>query len=92
MVPQRFTRIEACISPESLALVKRAAEIQGRSLSDFVAAAAEDAAHWTIEESSLIRLSAVDQRRFVELLLHPPKLAPAMKRAEQAHAKLIEQR
>jgi uncharacterized protein (DUF1778 family) len=89
---RRTARIEARIAPEALAVVKRAAEIQGRSLSDFVVAAAQEVAHRTIEETSIIRLSVEDQRRFVELLLRPPELAPAMKRAQQAHAELIESR
>jgi uncharacterized protein (DUF1778 family) len=92
MSQHRTARIEARIAPETLAVVKRAAEIQGRSLSDFVVAAAQEAAHRIIEETSLIRLSAEDQRRFVELLLHPPELAPAMSRARKAHAELIESR
>ena len=71
------------IAPDALAVVKRAAEIQGRSLSDFVVAAAQEAAHRTIEETHLIRLSAEDQRRFVELLLNPPKLSPALSRARK---------
>ncbi len=35
----RTARIEARITPEALAVIKRAAEIQGRSISDFVVAA-----------------------------------------------------
>ena len=92
MSQQRTARIEARIAPEALAVVKRAAEIQGRSLSDFVVAAAQEAAHRTIEETSLMRLSVKDQRRFVELLLDPPELTAAMKRAKRAHAELIESR
>src|ERR1700736_21375 len=76
MLHRRPARIGARIAPEALSVVKRAAEIQGRSLSDFVVAAAQEAAHRTIEETTLIRLSAKDQRRFVELLLDPPALAP----------------
>lgn len=85
----RTARIEARIAPDTLAVVKRAAEIEGRSVSDFVVAAARDAAHRTIEESHLIRLSVEDQRRFVELLLDPPAPAPALERAKNAHARLI---
>jgi uncharacterized protein (DUF1778 family) len=87
--PNRTARIEARIAPDALAVVKRAAEIQGRSISDFVVAAAEEAAHRAIEQTSIIRLSVEDQRRFVELLLNPPPLTPAMKRARKAHARLI---
>ena len=85
----RTARIEARIAPEELAVVKRAAEIQGRSVSDFVVAAAREAAQRTIEETHLIRLAVEDQERFAELLLEPPKPSPAMKRAQKAHARLI---
>jgi uncharacterized protein (DUF1778 family) len=85
----RTARIEARIAPDALAVVKRAAEIQGRSVSDFVVAAAQEAAQRTIEETHLIRLSIEDQRRFVELLLDPPAPAPALERAKRAHARLI---
>jgi uncharacterized protein (DUF1778 family) len=79
--PTRTSRIEARISPDALAIVKRAAEIQGRSVSDFVVAAAQEAAHRTIEETQIIRLSVEDQRAFAEAILDPPPLAPAMERA-----------
>jgi uncharacterized protein (DUF1778 family) len=85
----RTTRLEARITPDALAVVKRAAEIEGRSVSDFVVAAAQEAAHRTIEETHLIRLSVEDQRRFVDLLLDPPAMTPALERAKEAHARLI---
>jgi uncharacterized protein (DUF1778 family) len=86
---RRTARIEARIAPEALAVVKRAAELQGRSLSYFVVAAAQEAAHRTIEEAQLIRLSVEDQRRFVELLVNPPPLSPALRQAKKARARLI---
>ena len=87
----RTARIEARITPAELAVVRRAAEIQGRTLSDFVVAAAREAAHRTIEEAHLIRLSVEDQERFIELLLDPPAPVAALERAKRAHAKLIRQ-
>ena len=86
----RTARLEARLSRDALAVVKRAAELQGRSVSDFVVAAAQEAAWRTIEETNLIRLSLDDQSRFVELLLNPPAPPPAMKRAKAAHTKLIQ--
>lgn len=41
---KRTARLEARISRDALAVVRRAADIQGRSVSDFVVAAAQDAA------------------------------------------------
>lgn len=84
----RTARLEARISPDVLAIVKRAAEMQGHSPSDFVVAAAEMAQR-AIEENCVIRLSLEDQRRFVELLLDPPAPVQALKRAAQAHDDLI---
>jgi uncharacterized protein (DUF1778 family) len=85
----RTARIEARIAPDALAVVKRAAELQGRSVSDFVVAAAQDAAHRAIEETQIIRLSVEDQRAFVDAILNPPPLAPAMERAIERHNRLI---
>jgi uncharacterized protein (DUF1778 family) len=87
--PTRTARVEARIAPDALAVVRRAAEIQGRSLSDFLVAAALKDAHRTIEEAQIVRLSVEDQRRFADALLNPPPLAPAMERALQAHARLV---
>ena len=85
----RTTRLEARIHPETLAVVRRAAELQGRSVSEFVVAAASDAAHRAIEETQLIRLSMKDQRAFVDLLLDPPDPSAALERARRHHERLI---
>jgi uncharacterized protein (DUF1778 family) len=85
----RTARVEARIAPEALAVVRRAAELQGRSVSDFLVAAALKDAHQTIEDAQIIRLSVDDQHRFAELLLNPPPLAPAMKRALKARKRLL---
>lgn len=86
----RTSRLEARIAPDALAVVRRAAELQGRSVSDFVVAAAQKAAHKAIEEAQIIRLAAEDQVRFVDLLLDPPPLVPAMERARAAHRRLTQ--
>jgi uncharacterized protein (DUF1778 family) len=87
----RSTRLEARIAPAALAVVKRAAEIQGRSLSDFVVAAAQEAARKAIEETQIIRLSVDDQRLIAESILDPPKPVAALRRARSAHRRLIVQ-
>jgi uncharacterized protein (DUF1778 family) len=87
--PTRTARIEARIAPEALAIVKRAAEIQGRSISDFVVAAAEEAANRTIERAHIIRLSVEDQRAFAAAILNPPEPTPALRRAFRRHRALI---
>jgi uncharacterized protein (DUF1778 family) len=85
----RTQRFEARIAPKVLAMIKRAAEARGSSVSDFVVAAARDAAARELEEHNIVRLSVQQQRQFVALLLTPPKPNKALKRAAAAHARLI---
>lgn len=85
----RTARIEARIAPEVLAVVKRAAEIQGSSVSDFVVNAAREAAARTIEQTQIIRLSVEDQRTLAEAILDPPPPAPALLRAARAYDALV---
>lgn len=74
-------RLEARITPDLHALLKRAAEIQGRTMTDFVVAAVQDAARRAIEEAEVVRLSLADQECFAQALLSPPSPAPALERA-----------
>lgn len=85
----RTARIEARIAPDALAVVRRAAEIQGRSVSDFVVAAAQEAAQKTVSETAVIRLSREAQEKFVSLLLNPPEPSDALLRALDRHRQMI---
>jgi uncharacterized protein (DUF1778 family) len=85
----RSARIEARIAPEALNVVRRAAEIQGRSVSDFVVAAAQEAAHRTISETQIIYLSVVDQRMIAEAISNPPPPNENLKRAAKRYKALV---
>jgi uncharacterized protein (DUF1778 family) len=74
-------RLEARLPADVHALLKRAAELQGRTLTDFVVTAARDAACRVIEEADIIRLSVEDQRQLAEAILNPPEPTPALRRA-----------
>ena len=74
-------RLEARLPADIHALLKRAAEIQGRSLTDFVVTAAREAACQTIEQNEIIRLSVEDQRQIAQAILNPPAPTPALRRA-----------
>jgi uncharacterized protein (DUF1778 family) len=82
-------RLEARLPAEVHALLKRAAEIQGRTLTDFVVTAAHEAARRTIAETDVIRLAVEDQRRFAEAILDPPEPTPALRRAFAHHHRLV---
>ena len=82
-------RIAFHVTAADLALFGHAAEVQGRSLSNFVLAAAQHAAERVIQTDQIIRLSLADQERIAELLSQPPAPSPDMDRARAAHRELV---
>lgn len=82
-------RLEARLPADVMAVLKRAAEIEGRTLTDFVVSAAHAAARRTIEDAEVVRLSVEDSHRFAEAVLTPPEPAPALRRAFQHHRRLV---
>ncbi|MBK8907756.1 MAG: DUF1778 domain-containing protein [Rhodospirillales bacterium] len=67
----RGERLEARVSAEQKAFFQRAAELQGRTLTGFIIASAQEAAARTIEDAQMVRLNAEESRAFAEALLHP---------------------
>ena len=87
--PRPPARLEARLPNDVMARLKRAAEIQGRTLTDFVVAAADEAACRTIEQAEILRLSVEDQRQIAEAILNPPAPAPALRKAFQKYRDLF---
>ena len=83
------SRLEARISSDLHSTLKRAAQIQGRTMTDFVVAAVQEAAQKAIEQAQFIRLSAADQEAFVNALMAPPKPNAALKRAFKRRKQLL---
>lgn len=82
-------RLQARISTDLHALLKRAAELQGRTVSEFVASAAQDAAQQAIEQADVVQLSLADQVCLAQALLSPLEPPPALKRALTRRRKLL---
>jgi uncharacterized protein (DUF1778 family) len=78
-------RLEAKISTELHAMLKRTAELQGRTMTDFVMAAVQEA----VQQAELIRLSRLDQECFARALLSPQQPSPALERAFARRSKLL---
>ena len=74
-------RLEARISTHLHSMLKRAAELQGRTMTDFVVTAVQDAAQHAIEQAEVIHLSLADQECFAQAMLSPPQSSPALERA-----------
>ena len=85
----RKDRLEARISAEQKALFQRAAELQGRTLTDFVIASVHEAAVRTIGEMDVIRLNADESRAFAEALLTPREPSSRLKAAARRYIETV---
>ncbi|MFI5388008.1 MAG: DUF1778 domain-containing protein [Fimbriimonadales bacterium] len=85
----RDERLEARVSRDQKALFQHAAELQGRTLTDFVIASVHDAAVRVIEDTQTIRLSAEDRRAFAEALLNPGEPNARLKATADRYLRLL---
>ncbi|MGL4666490.1 MAG: DUF1778 domain-containing protein [Saezia sp.] len=89
MPQSTLARFDARIPRELHTLLKRAAELEGRTMTDFVISAAQNAAKQAIEQAGVIRLSLEDQECFAHALLSPAEKTPAMQRAFKRRDQLL---
>ena len=85
----RPERLEARLPAEVKAIIQRAADISGRSLSDFVVSSALEAAEETIRRREVIVLSERDSIAFVEAILNPKGPNEALRKAARRHRELL---
>lgn len=70
-VNRKMERVEARLPADIKAIIQHAADLTGRSLSDFIVNSAREAAEETIREHEVIMLSARDGRIFFQAVLEP---------------------
>ena len=88
----KTARFEARIPPDVHSMIKRAAEIEGRTMTDYVMANALEAARSTIERTETLKLSRQNAEVFADMMLNPPEPAPAMQRAAEHRQRLLRQK
>ncbi len=66
-------RLETRLPSEAKQQIEYAAQLQGRSVSDFVVAAALEQASKVIEQQKIVRLSMEDSVALAEAILNPPE-------------------
>jgi uncharacterized protein (DUF1778 family) len=87
--PASTSRLEARISSDLHSTLKRAAEIQGRTMTDFVVAAVQEAAQKAIAQAEFMHLAVADQEAFANALIAPSKPKAALKRAFKRRRQLL---
>ena len=78
-------RFDARLSEEQKILIQRAADLEGRTVTDFVLHSAEAAAERTIEERAMLILSARETEAFVDAIFHPAEPGPVLRAAVQQY-------
>jgi uncharacterized protein (DUF1778 family) len=74
-------RLEARVTSEQKRLIEHAAELEGRSITDFVVASVASAAKQVIQDHEVLKLTAKDREVFVQALLNPAKPAEKLRQA-----------
>lgn len=70
-IAAKTARLEARLTDEQKALLQHAADLTGRSLTEFVVSSAQEVAARTVREHEVLTLSGRDRQIFVEALLKP---------------------
>ena len=78
----------ARLSSEQKQLLQRAADIRGQTLTEFVIAAAQDAATRAIVDHEVIELSLRDSQAFAEGFLDPPPVGASLRAAAKRYKKM----
>lgn len=65
-----MARLEARVSPKTKALLQKAADLQDRTLTDFIAASSQAEAKRVIEQYLTLKLSIEDGVAFADALLN----------------------
>jgi len=81
----RSERLEARVSKAQKKLFLQAAELQGRSLTDFLIASAQEAAERILRAQDVLTLSERDRKNFVEALLEPAPPGKVLERAAKRY-------
>ena len=70
-IPVKRARLEARLTDKQKALFQHAADLTGRSLTDFVISSAHEVASRTVREHEVLTLRGRDRQVFIDALLKP---------------------
>lgn len=78
-------RFDARLNEEQKLLLQKAADLEGRTMTDFVLRSAEAAAERTLHERAMLVLTARETEAFVNAILHPPEPGTVLRRAAREY-------
>jgi uncharacterized protein (DUF1778 family) len=85
VAPAKTYRFDARLNEEQKLLIQRAADLEGRTMTDFVLHSAEAAAERTIENRAMLVLTARETEAFADTILKPRAPGPVLRRAAREY-------
>jgi uncharacterized protein (DUF1778 family) len=82
-------RLEARVTPAIKAMIQRAADREGRSLTDFMIGTLVEAAQESEKTEEILKLSRRDSELFFDLLANSPEPTDYLKQAVQQHRNTV---
>lgn len=82
-------RFDARLNHEQKVLIQKAADLEGRTMTDFVLHSAETAAERTIAERAILILSARETEVFVESIMNPAPPGAVLRAAARQYKNAI---
>jgi uncharacterized protein (DUF1778 family) len=80
-------RFDARLNRHQKTLLQKAADLEGRTVTDFVLRSAEAAAERTIQERAILILTAREAETFVKAILEPPAPGRVLRAAARNYLK-----
>jgi uncharacterized protein (DUF1778 family) len=85
----RSSRLEARISFEQKSLFQKAADLSGRTLTDFLITTLQDKSMRIVQEHETLVLTGEDREKFIKTLLNPPAPNSKLIKAFTRHQKEV---
>jgi uncharacterized protein (DUF1778 family) len=82
-------RFDARLNEEQKVLIQKAADLEGRTMTDFVLHSAEAAAERTIEERAILILSVRETEAFVDAILQPAQPGRVLRAAARHYKRSV---
>lgn len=82
-------RFDARLNEEQKILIQKAADLEGRTMTDFVLHSAETAAERTIEERAMLIMSARETEAFVDAIFNPAEPGAVLRAAARHYKRAI---
>ncbi len=91
-VTSKVYRFDARLDEDQKTLIQRAADLEGRTMTDFVLHSAKVAAERTIQDRAIMILSARDTEAFVDAIFNPAEPGPVLRAAARTYKSRMSRR